>query len=430
MSASIPTPDATRAERAAYGEPAPHAWARSGAMALTGHAGDAPRVGPARLASRADAIAAELCVRSGLPVHALDGAALLGERAAVARLSRRGRTSPGGGCRLCATARGDLAVSLARPDDVALLPAWLEREVHGDPWPALARALPERPASAWVERGRLLGLAVAEAAPPAADPGPGVGVEAIGTPRARRVARPLVVDLSSLWAGPLCAQLLGMAGARVVKVESTGRPDGARRGAPRLFDLLNGDKASVALDLGSAGGRDALRYLLDRADVVVEASRPRALRQLGIEAEAILAERPGLVWVAITGHGRREPNGGWVGFGDDAAVAAGLAVAAGGPDAPIFCADAVADPLAGMHAALETLRALESGGGVLLDVALAAVARHALGPLGEEPRARVFARDRAWWVACEGARARVAAPRARRPARRARPLGADTAAYA
>ena len=40
---------------------------------------------------------------------------------------------------------------------------------------------------------------------------------------------PLVVDLSALWAGPLCAHLLGLAGARVVKVESLGRPDGARR---------------------------------------------------------------------------------------------------------------------------------------------------------------------------------------------------------
>jgi len=475
--------EAVRTDGVAEGLPAPLAWAGCGAMSLTAFPGDAPSLGPARLAAWADAAATELCLRVGLPGAALDGAALLGERAAAAGLTRRGRVSPGGSCRLLATARGDLAVNLARADDLALLPAWLERGIPGEcsrarpgevarepwhppageaaraPWHALEAALGERPAAHWVERGRLLGLAVAEACAPAADPGPGVRVAALGEPgvdvaafggpgvavaalggpgvavaargaaRPRGARAPLVMDLSSLWAGPLCAQLLALAGARVVKVESTGRPDGARRGPARFFDLLNGHKASVALDFTAPGGRDALRRLLARADVVIEASRPRALRQLGIDAKALLAERPGRVWVSITGHGRSEPNAGWAGFGDDAATAAGLAVAAGGAGPPIFCADAVADPLAGLAAALATVRALASGGGVLLDVSLAAVARHALGPFEAAPRARVFAEDGTWWVACEGRRARVAAPRMRRPTRRARPLGADTAAW-
>jgi hypothetical protein len=426
MSAPLATRPRARTDGAA---PAPIAWARSGAMALTGLADGAPLAQTAALAAWADARAAELCVRMGTPVRSLEGAALLGERAAALGLARRGRVSPGGSCRLLATARGDLAVNLARPDDAALLPAWLERDVAGDPWRALAAALVERPAAHWVERGRLLGLAVAEAAPPATDPGAGVREATIGTPRARAVRRPLVVDLSSLWAGPLCTHLLALGGARVVKVESTHRPDGARRGPTRLFDLWNGGKASVALDLAAPSGRDALRRLLARADVVVEASRPRALRQLGIDAEATVAERPGLVWVSITGHGRREPAAGWVGFGDDAAVAAGLAVAAGGDGPPVFCADAVADPLAGIAAAGAARRALDAGGGVLLDVSLAAVARHALGALDAGPPAQVLARDGAWWVVCEGERAPVAAPRLRRAARRARPLGADTAAW-
>src|SRR4029453_19173112 len=97
---------------------------------------------------------------------------------------------------------------------------------------------------------------------------------------------PLVVDLSSLWAGPLCAHLLGLQGARVVKVESTGRPDGARRGPAAFFDLLHGGPRGVARDLRDPAGAACLRRLLAAADVVVEASRPRALRQLGIEAEA------------------------------------------------------------------------------------------------------------------------------------------------
>jgi hypothetical protein len=103
-----------------------------------------------------------------------------------------------------------------------------------------------------------------------------------------------VLDLSSLWAGPLCAHLLGLAGARVVKLESASRPDGARAGSAAFFDLLNAGKASVALDLSSRAGRDSLRRLIASSDIVIESARPRALRQLGIEAEALVAEVPGL----------------------------------------------------------------------------------------------------------------------------------------
>jgi crotonobetainyl-CoA:carnitine CoA-transferase CaiB-like acyl-CoA transferase len=254
-----------------------------------------------------------------------------------------------------------------------------------------------------------------------------VRVLRLGTPRERAGRRQLVVDLSSLWAGPLCAHLLAGAGARVVKVESVARPDGARSGPAAVFDLLHAGKSSVALDFASAAGRAALRRLVERADVVVEASRPRALRQLGIEAEALVAGRPGLTWVSITGHGREEPGAGWVAFGDDAAVAAGLAVASGGADDPVFCADAVADPLAGLAAALAALRALEAGGGCLIDVSLVGVAREALGAW-PGPEARVLHLGDDWLVECEGTRERVALPRARKPAGCARPFGSDTAA--
>ena len=134
-----------------------------------------------------------------------------------------------------------------------------------------------------------------------------------------------MVDLSSLWAGPLCAHLLGLAGARVVKVESdasTGRRPGGPEAA--FFDLLNAGKASAAFDLECEEGWERLQRLLDAADIVIESARPRALAQRGIQAECWVAARPGRTWVAITGHGRREPGCDWVAFGDDAAIAGGL----------------------------------------------------------------------------------------------------------
>jgi len=406
-------------------------WARSGAMELTGRREGPPRLAPGPLATWLRSELERLRALSPVPLPAeLDGPALLGERAALLGLGRRGAVSPGGSCRLLPAADGWLAIALARPDDEALVPAWLEREADGvrDVGATVAAAVRERPADELVARARLLGLAASEATPLPEAPAPPHRVAARGLRRRRDPETPpLVLDLSSLWAGPLCAHLLGLAGARVVKVESASRPDGARAGNTAFFDLLNAGKASVRLDLGTEPGLDRLRRLVASADVVVESARPRALRQLGLVAESLVAEHAGLVWVAISGHGRREPGSGWVAYGDDAAVAAGLAAATGEPEGvPLFCGDAIADPLAGVHAAAEALGAVREGEAVLLDVALRDVAAHAAGPAGVARDAVVRADDGGFEVLAAGARARVLPPRARRPTGAARPLGADT----
>jgi len=423
--------------------PLPHpalAWARCGAMALTGPARGTPRLAPGPLAPRAARAVARLAELSGSEaLAALDGAALLGERAGALGLRRRGAVSPGGSCRLLRARDGWLALNLARPEDAALLPAWLEAEAApgSEPWAYAAPRVAERRAGELLARAGLLGLPAARAALPGRPPAAPVGVALRGVPHPRRgTERPRVVDLSSLWAGPLCTHLLALAGARVTKVESTRRPDGARCGDPRLFDLWNAGKRSAALDLASPEGRAALARLVEAADIVVEASRPRALRQLGIDAEALVRRIPGSVWVSITGHGRAGTDADRVAFGDDAACAAGLAAATGTPEAPLFCGDAIADPLAGIQAALAAWEAWRAGGGVLLDISLAraaawsAFAREPAPEGGPDARAGVQVLRRAGGheVIAEGERAPVAPPRVRRPRGRARPLGADTAA--
>jgi crotonobetainyl-CoA:carnitine CoA-transferase CaiB-like acyl-CoA transferase len=86
-----------------------------------------------------------------------------------------------------------------------------------------------------------------------------------------------VVDLSSMWAGPLAAALLARAGALVTKVASLSRPDGARATAA-LYGRLHADgRPSIVVDFGTAEGRRELHRLVANADVVIEASRPRAL---------------------------------------------------------------------------------------------------------------------------------------------------------
>jgi hypothetical protein len=381
-------------------------------MALTGRADGPPCAAPAAVAERVQVLADAIRAHAPRdPFEGSDPVALLGERAALLGLRRRGRVSPGGSCRLLPTRDGWIAPNLARVDDRKLLPAWLECAPRPAecPWDFAARAVRQREAEALVARGRLMGMAVAAAE--AWRPDEGVVRRRLGIPRARGRRRPWVVDLSSLWAGPLCTHLLERAGARVVKVESTRRPDGARRGNAAFFDLLNAGKASLALDFERADDREVLRRLIRAADLVVESSRPRALRQLGLWDEEVLAVSPGLSWLSITGHGAQGPEADWIAFGDDAAVASGLVRACADREGPLFCADAVADPLAGLEAAGEALRALAEGGGMRIDVSLVGAARRAYDG-----------------VVRPAAEAPVAPPRARPVRRRARPLGADRAA--
>jgi crotonobetainyl-CoA:carnitine CoA-transferase CaiB-like acyl-CoA transferase len=77
--------------------------------------------------------------------------------------------------------------------------------------------------------------------------------------------------------------------------------------------------------------------------------------------------------LSITGYGRRGPGADWIAFGDDAAVAGGLTATTNAGE-PVFCGDAVADPVTGLFGAAAVLRSLAAGGGHLIDLALAGAA--------------------------------------------------------
>ncbi len=292
----------------------------------------------------------------------VDGARLLAERAALTGGTRRGSTSVGGSCRLLPTLDGWAAVSVARTDDPLLWSALIGQELD-DRFPERLEAwLASHTGGELDERVELIGLAggsVRTEAPRGAQLAP------LGRPRS--VEGSLVVDFSALWAGPLCANLLGLAGAEVVKVETPARPDGARHGNPAFYDLLHGGHRSVVLDPDDAAGRAALQALVRRADFVIESSRPRALARFGLDAAAEVAR--GCVWASITAAGRSSQR---VGFGDDVAAVTGL-VAQDATGIPVFCGDAIADPLTGLAAAALVFSEPTDGGGVLWDVAMADV---------------------------------------------------------
>ncbi|GAA4968568.1 CoA transferase [Yinghuangia aomiensis] len=303
---------------------------------------------------------------TGVPVDVEDA---LFRRAALAGYRLPGRTSANGSCHVLACADGWAAVNLARTDDVTAVPALLallgvEPESADDPLPLLREAARRAPAQEIADAAHLLGMA---AAVPGAERGrEPLRVDRHGPAGPTSLQGLRVVDLSALWAGPLCARLLRLAGARVTTVESTTRPDGARLGSPEFHAWLHDGHGHRVIDFGSG----ALADTVAGADLVVEASRPRALRRLGIHAEEFLAARPGRVWVSITGYGRDDDR---IAFGDDAAVAGGLL----GHDAdggPVFVGDAIADPVTGIYAALGAARSVAAGGGELVAVAMAGCA--------------------------------------------------------
>lgn len=212
----------------------------------------------------------------------------------------------------------------------------------------------------------------------------------------------------------------------MVKVETADRLDGARGGDSRMFDLLHVGHESVVVDRCSSSDRALLRTLLDRADVVVESSRPRAMESLGIDPLDVCRRTP-TTWVAITAYGR--DAGHRVGFGDDVGMAAGLAARQPGQAAPIPCGDALADPLTGMHAAVAALASCRLDGSRLLDIAMcdvvaATIAWHPSVP----PIVRLA--DGEWFISGPDGDSQVALPSARTgPSTHAAPPGRDTASW-
>lgn len=313
---------------------------------------------------------------------------ILSQRNAFTDPTTLGQLSMGGKCRLVTTADGWCAVHLPRPDDLELLPAWLgiTPDSLDDAWNSIATVMRSHQSLEVVTSAQELGLAVSMV--PVGDD------EQIRNRQTLNAARPwiqrrigqrsdaislegaVVLDLSALWAGPLCSRVLADAGAKVIKVESTTRPDASRVGDPELFDWLHRDKELRSIAFDEAAGIAELRELIANADLVLEASRPRALDRLGIAPAELVASRSGTVWLSLTAYGRCGPWSNWVGFGDDAAVAGGL-VDSDEEGRPCFVGDAVADPLTGLLAASLAIDAMRRGGGVTIDVSLREVARSA-----------------------------------------------------
>jgi crotonobetainyl-CoA:carnitine CoA-transferase CaiB-like acyl-CoA transferase len=136
---------------------------------------------------------------------------------------------------------------------------------------------------------------------------PGAGAPRdLGEGDARPLAGTLVLDFSTIIAGPLATSMLADLGARVIKIEPpSGDPSRTIIAGGGLAARMNGGKESLALDLKAPEGRALVRELVARADVVVHNFRRGVAERLGIGYEECLALNPRLVWVSVSGYGQR-----------------------------------------------------------------------------------------------------------------------------
>lgn len=303
-------------------------------------------------------------------------AAALGVTFAVSvdDLLRRDRTlgafgqtiSPNGSCRLLAAADGHIAINFARDDDVAAVAAWLDADIDGGDLAAVAARVAQLPVAMLRDRAVMLHLpfaVVGESVPGLPHLMPKSHDEHFPT-----ITNLRVLDLSALWAGPLCGALLAVAGAQVVRWENPHRRDPSAVSTPGHFRALNGGKKMI----DEPWGRDQLERAIASADVLITSGRPHALQRLGIEPDRAFEREMPLLWIAITAHGWAGDAAMRVGFGDDCAAAGGLVDYQSG--AAVFIGDALADPLTGLEAARSAFEALAAGRGGLLDCALARTA--------------------------------------------------------
>jgi crotonobetainyl-CoA:carnitine CoA-transferase CaiB-like acyl-CoA transferase len=199
-----------------------------------------------------------------------------------------------------------------------------------------------------------------------------------------------VLDVSTLFAGPLAATMLGDFGAEVIKIEHPkGDPvryHGASKDGVGLWGKVVGrNKRGITLYLGSPEGQDVFRRLVASADVVIENFRPGTLERWGLGYEELSRINPGLVLVRVTGFGQFGPYSGRPGFGTLAEAMSGFAAITGEPDGPPTLPPfGLADGISALAAAFATMTALRArdttGRGQVVDLAIIEPILTLLGP--------------------------------------------------
>ena len=192
-----------------------------------------------------------------------------------------------------------------------------------------------------------------------------------------------VLDVTRVVAGPFCSMLMADLGATVIKVEHPDEPDYARTFPPfvseeeaqhsAFFAQFNRNKLAVTINMKSPEGKELLRTLVAKADILVENFRPGTMEKLGLGYEVLREINPKLVYTAISGFGRTGPNSSRPAYDNTGQAAGGLWSMNGYADRPpVRVGTIIGDLAASLYAAIGTVAALReaerTGKGQVVDV--------------------------------------------------------------
>ena len=188
-----------------------------------------------------------------------------------------------------------------------------------------------------------------------------------------------VIDLSHVYNGPYATFLMAMAGAEVIKVEPRGgehlRSRGDMGGADLPFAMLNSNKKSVTLNLKTEKGRNLLRELVSRADILVENFAPGVTDRLGVGPSELLKINPRLIYGSSSGYGKDGPYRDYPAMDLVVQAMSGVMNSTGFPDQPpVKSGAALCDFSAGIHLYAAIMTALyereRTGKGRVVEVSM------------------------------------------------------------
>lgn len=248
-------------------------------------------------------------------------------------------------------------------------PAWIWHEAQLDTVPAVAPTLGQHTAEYRNQPRRT----------PSVNSQPGKGTSNRLPFDALRIA-----DFTANWAGPVVGHVMAMLGADCIHVESAQRPDAMRYNTAKqlgdplwwewagLFHGTNTDKRDVTLDLSTDDGRDLARRLIASCDVVLENYSPRVMEGFGLGWDEVREINPRAIYVRMPAYGLSGPWRDRPGYAQTMEMISGLAWRTGHPDSPPVVPNGPCDPIAGAHATVALLIALEyqaaTGHGLLVEV--------------------------------------------------------------
>lgn len=199
-----------------------------------------------------------------------------------------------------------------------------------------------------------------------------------------------VADFTANWAGPIVGHLLAMLGAEVIHVEGGKRPDAIRSNTCKpmsdpdwpefsgIFAGTNTGKRSVTVDMGTEDGRALAKRLIGTCDVVIENYSPHVMESWGLGWDEVHAINPRAVMVRMPAYGLDGPWRDRGGYAQTMEMTSGMAWSTGWPDSTPEIPNGPCDPIAGSHATLALILALEhalaAGDGVLVEAPMISAA--------------------------------------------------------